>query len=465
MIPEALGGPHPPRGARLSPGPRGLRLLGSLFDVRRDPLGFALGVTRRYGDAVEFRIGRRRLFLFNHPEAFRAVLRDHPERYAKGIGLTEAQPLLGEGLLTGEGPAWAARRQQLHALFQPERLERFAAAVVAATGDWIERRQATAGTGEALDFGEEMTGLTLDILGRTLLRVDLRAAAALAEDFDGVQRWAIRRMTSPWAPSLAWPTPANRRVGRALARFDRTVEGWVAARRAPAAAAAVPDDAEPDALDLLLAAPAEPTARELRDEILTLLLAGHETGAAALGWTACLLARHPAAQERLAAEVAEVLAGRAPALADLHRLPYAKAVLQESMRLYPPVWMLPRRAKEAGEIAGVPVPAGSDVLLCPYALHRHPQLWEDPEEFRPERFTAGRAPAAGAYLPFGHGPRACLGSGFAMMETTLVLALLAGRFRFRLAPGAAPVPEPLLSLKPRQVLLTLDRRDVRDPSG
>jgi enediyne biosynthesis protein E7 len=455
VAPEAFGHPLPPRDAHLSrPGPRGLRLLGSLFDVRRDPLGFALGMTRRYGDVVEFRIGRRRLFLFNHPEAFRAVLRDNPERYAKGIGLTEARPLLGDGLLTGDGPAWAARRQQLHALFQPDRLEHFAAAVAAATGDWIERRRETSGTGEALDFAEEMTGLTLDILGRTLLRVDLRAAAALADDFDGVQRWAIRRMTSPWAPSLAWPTPANRRVSRALARFDGTVESWVAARRAAAPADTA---AEPDALDLLLAGPAEPTARELRDEILTLLLAGHETGSAALGWTAYLLARHPATGERLAAESDEVLGGRAPVLADLQRLPYAKAVLQESMRLFPPVWMLPRRAKEDGEVAGVPVPAGADVLLCPYALHRHPQFWEDPEEFRPERFTAGRAPAAGAYLPFGHGPRACLGSGFAMMETTLVLALLAGRFRFRLAAGAAPVPEPLLSLKPRRLLLTLHR--------
>lgn len=441
----SLPRPPPPEPAFRRLG--GFHLLGSLIQVRRDRLGFVVKATRESGDLVEFRMGRRRLFLLNHPEAARAVLREPASKYAKGVGLAEARPLLGGGLLTGEGDPWHDGRQRLHDLLQPHRMERYAGAIVASTVAWLEGWPGRS-PGEAFDATDEMSELTLEILGRTLLRGDLRGHAGLAADFDLVERWALRRMASLWPAPVSWPTWGNLRLRRALARIDRTVAALISAHRAESRAG------DEDALDLLLAGSPPPAADQMRDDVMSLLLAGHETSAAALAWTWYLLARHPPAARHLRAELDRELGDRPAGLADLPRLPYTRAVLQEALRLYPPVWMLPRRAKADGLLFGRPIPAGSDVLVCPYTLHRHPDHWERPEEFRPERFLPGAPPPVpGAYLPFGQGPRACLGSAFALMELTLVVATVARRYELDLAPGCDPRPEPLLTLKARNLRL------------
>ncbi|HSS75983.1 MAG TPA: cytochrome P450 [Thermoanaerobaculia bacterium] len=432
------------------PGPRGLRLLGSLREVRGDRLGFVLKLTRQYGDVVGFRMGWRSAVLVNHPDGVRHVLRVNPQNYRKGLGLAEARPLLGNGLLTSEGPSWAGQRQQLHQVFHAERLESFAQAVVAATLARLERWERGPQPGAELDIGEEMTSLALDVLDRGLLRGAAEREAELVASFDEAQRWAIHRMASPLALPLALPTPASRRARRALAKLDEIVRSLIDAhRREPRR------DGEGDALDALLAVAGEPAQEQLRDEMMTLVLAGHETSAATLAWTWYLISQRPAVRERLEAELTSVLEGRVPTFADVPRLEYARMVVQEALRLYPAVWMIPRRAIESDEILGYRVPAGANVLISPYALHRHPGFWDAPDEFLPERFAPGSAYPAGAYLPFGQGPRACVGSAFGMLEAVLVVAIVGARYRLDLAPGFAPVPEALLTLKIRGLRMRL----------
>lgn len=435
---------------RAIPGPSGLQLFSSLREIWHDRLGFVLKIARQYGDVAGFRMGWRTLLLVNHPDAVRHVLRDNVRNYQKGIGLAEARPLLGNGLLTSEDRVWAAQRQRLHQVFQADRMESFAEAAVTASSSRLEHWEKAGLVDRDLDIPEEMTRLALEILGLTLLRGNLADEADLVSSLDVVERWAIRKMVNP----LALPASVSFRVRRALSRLDAIVQALVEAhRRDP------PPEGEGDALDALLSAESEVDARLLRDEVVTLLIAGHETSASALAWTWYLISLNPAVRDRLEDELATVLAGRLPTFADVPRLEYTRMVVQEALRLYPPVWMLPRRALGEDEILGHSVPAGADVLVSPYTLHRHPGFWHAPDEFLPERFAPGSAshPAA-AYLPFGQGPRACLGSVSGMLEVVLVVATVAARYRLDLAPGCRPSAEALLTLKPRGLRMLLRRR-------
>jgi cytochrome P450 len=434
-------------------------LIGSLLEVRRNRLSFVLRELREHGDAVAFRMGPKRLYLLCHPNHFRHVLSDHPERYAKGIGLAEARPLLGDGLLTSNGELAAAQRQRLQGAFHAERLREIGGQMERALTSMLERwRQAVGRTG-TLDIASEMQELTLDVLGSTLLGIDLRGrAGAVAADFAVVTRWAMRRMTALVKLPLAVPTPANLRARAALRRLDQLADEIVRQRRAGG------DSAHDLVSSLLAAKGGRLSSKQVRDEILTFLLAGHETTATTLAWTCHLLALHPLVEQRLHGELDRVLGGRFPAPEDLPRLSWTKAVIEEAIRLYPPVWMIPRRALVDDCIAGHNIPAGSDVLLSVYTLHRHPSFWEAADRFIPERFLreAASQPAAGAYLPFGTGPRACLGSRFGMMEATLALAAVGQRYHLEPDPGHRPEPEGSLTLRPRRGLL-LRLRERRWP--
>ena len=431
---------------RVAPGPRGRRLLGSLLDVRRDPLRFVLRITREHGDVVYFRMGRRHLFLLNHPDHFRHVLHDNPDNYRKGLGLSHARSLFGDGLLTSDGELWATQRHRLQQAFGRDRLEGYAESMVDASEAMLER-WASEEPG-SLDIPAEMARLTLDILERTLLRLDLgRVADQLVTRFDIVTRWAMRRMVAPIEIPPGFPTPSNLRARRALRTLDALVFEWIAARRGQGGEIG-------DVLDLLLAATPPIGEQQIRDEMMTLLVAGHETGAAALAWTWYLLARHPEARRRLQGELQVVLGGRRPTLADMRRLPVTRMVIEESLRLYPPVWMLPRRAVDRDEIGGYDVPAGSEVLLSVYSMHRHRSFWQAPEDFRPERFAPGHGASrlSHSYLPFGSGPRACLGRFFGMLELQLVVATMAQRVVLRPLSDDPVEAEPLLTLRPRHGL-------------
>ncbi|MEV7780113.1 cytochrome P450 [Kitasatospora sp. NPDC088351] len=430
------------------PGPSRRRTLDLLTRMARDRLSVMTWAARTYGDAVRLPLGPKTLHFFNHPDHARRVLADNGANYHKGIGLTHARRALGDGLLTSEGALWRQQRRTIQPAFQPKRLAQQAAAVGEEAEKLVARLLARP-PGEPVDIRQEMTGLTLGVLGRTLLDADLDAYEGIGEHFETVQDQAMFEMMSLGAVPTWIPLPGQTRFRRARAELER-ITATLAAERASASTGG-----RDDVLSRLVESSRDdpPAVRRLRvrDELVTLLLAGHETTASTLSWTFHLAARHPQVWERLHEEAVEVLGDRPVGIGDVHRLGYTTMVLQEVMRLYPPVWILPRKALAEDEIGGYRVPAGADVLICPYTLHRHPEFWDHPNRFDPERFTPERAAHRSrySYLPFGAGPRVCVGSGLGMMEAAVVTAAVARRVRLTEVPGYPVVPEPMLTLRVR----------------
>ncbi|MFI7639284.1 cytochrome P450 [Nonomuraea sp. NPDC049400] len=444
QVPPATraGGAARPPGPPLWAGPALFRQLVT------DRLALLSGATARYGDAVRLTIGPKTIYLFNHPDHAKHVLADNHANYRKGIGLAEARRVLGDGLLTGHGEVWRRQRKAIQPLFQNKRLARQDAIVADEAGRLVARLRAHAGAGP-VDVAGEMTTLTLGVLGRTLLEADLGAHASIAHAFEGVQDQAMFEMVTLGAVPLWLPLPLHLRFRRARRELHRIVDSLVAER------AARPTDGT-DLLSLLITGTrqdADPRAarQRLRAELVTILLAGHETTASTLSWAFHLLDRHPGVRERLHAEAVSVLGERPPTYEDLHRLTYTTMVLEEVMRLYPPVWALTRVAVDGDEVGGYRVPAGADVLISPYTLHRHPGHWPEADRFRPERFApdARSDRARYAYIPFGAGPRFCVGSHLGMMEAVFVLAMVSRELRLTGLPGGRAIPEAMLSLRVR----------------
>lgn len=440
------------------PGPSGLPLLGSLLDLRRDPLGFFADSARRYGDVVRLRLGGASAYLISDPAAIEGILVGTGRRFVKGYDKDPVLPLfLGNGLVTSEGDFWLRQRRLMQPAFHRQRVAGFGAAMVAAT------EEAAAGwrDGERRDLHTDLMRLTLDILMRTVFSAPLGADAGRVERSLNVVLDEYMRQSLALLPLPAWaPSPGRSRMLRAIRELHVVVDRLIDSRLAGGAG---PDDL----LTMLLEARDEAgqpmPRRQLRDELLTLILAGHETTANALAWTLALLARHPEAEARLHAEV-DALGDRPAAAADLPALRYADAVVKESMRLFPPVWMISRAAAQPATVGGYDVPAGRDLYLSAWVVHRDPRLYAEPAAFRPERWLDGleqHLPRY-AFMPFGGGPRLCIGNSFAQMEATLILATLARRFRLSLAPGQAVTPEPTMTLRPRGGLpMTVARRPGR----
>lgn len=433
------------------PGPAGIPLLGSLLEARRDPLCFALNVTRTYGDITYFRIGIYTGYLLNHPDYFRHVLRLNHRNYSKkNYHFEKLKPVLGEGLITSDGDHWLHERRLIQPVFHPQRIGRFGSTITKAANEMLGQWEAVAGGGQPIDVSTEMMGLTLKIVAEALFSTDISAATDVVEKaFTTLNQDTSYRFKTVFVPPLWVPTPRNRAFKKARAKLNQVVYGIIDQRRHGRGS-------QDDLLDMLVVAQDEQsgqgmTDRQLRDEIMTLMLAGHETTANLLTWTFYLLSQHPGVADKLRFELKEVLGERIPTVDDLSALNYTKNVLQESLRLYPPVWIISRRAIDDDEIGGYSIPAGTTVTLCSYTLHRHTDFWENPEEFNPQRFSHERSEARhpDAYFPFGGGPRSCIGSHFAMMEAQLILAMIARRYRFQLAPGHRVEPEPLVTLRPR----------------
>ncbi|MEV6623171.1 cytochrome P450 [Amycolatopsis sp. NPDC051114] len=453
------GPQHEARAARTAPpGPprrATFRLLKQLFTDRLALMGDNAGT---YGDVVRIAIGPKAMYLVNHPDLAKHVLADNAANYHKGIGLQEARRALGDGLLTSDGDTWKTQRRTIQPVFQPKRISR-QAAVVASEVDAVIKR--LAGHDGPVEILHEMTGLTLGVLGKTLLDAELGGYETLGHSFEAVQDQAMfEAVTLSMVPQ--W-VPLKKQVEFRTAREDlrRIADELVEQRLAN------PVENGEDVLSRLIASgSAAGASRErMRDELITLLLAGHETTASTLGWAFHLIDEHPEVAERLHAEAVDVLGDRLPEHEDLRKLTYTVAVVEEVMRLYPPVWLLPRIAQADDEIGGYHVPAGSDVVVVPYTLHRHPEFWTDPERFDPGRFDAanpaGRPPRY-AYIPFGAGPRFCIGNSLGVMEAVFVLAMAARDLELRKVPGKVVEPEAMLSLRVRGGLpMTVHRRERR----
>ncbi len=414
---------------------------------------------RTHGDFVRWR-GFQDVYLVNHPNFIRTVLaQDHAHYSKRLIDYRVLAQVLGNGLVTNDGPHWVRQHGLIQPLFGHHHVNSFDGTINALTtslmDDW-ETRDA----GEILRVDREMSRLTFRIVGATLFGSDLDHhgddIAEIVElvNLDPLELRALLTLF-PWLP-----TPYNGKWRRALKRLDRIVYGLIEARRRRGV------EGDGDILERLLHAfegggGNGMDEKQIRDEVVTLMLAGHETSATALAWTLYLLATHPRIEARLAEALAASLNGAPATAGDLPRIPYLKQVVQESMRLYPPVWAYARRAEEATEFNGYLLPLHAAVVVAPFALHRHPDFWPDPERFDPDRFDpvagVGREPYA--YLPFAAGPRACIGAGMAMLEIQLVLAQLIQRFKVHIVPDHPIETLAKVTLKPRYgILATLSHR-------
>ncbi|HET8628740.1 MAG TPA: cytochrome P450 [Thermomicrobiales bacterium] len=441
----------------LPPGPPSRGLTGNLTDFRRDPLGYLARCAREYGDAVPLRFVFRRALLLSDPAAIEAVLAVQHRAFGKSFVYRRLRPLLGEGLLTSDGETWRRSRRLVQPAFHRERVAAAGELMVAAA----ERQIAAWRDGEVRNLQAELQRVTLAVAARALFGVDLdRDAGGIGAALTEVlQRFSDRSKGLGFLLPEWLPTPGNRRSQRAIARLDAVIYDIIARRRASG-------EDPGDVLSLLLRArDAEDGGalddRQVRDEVMTLLLAGHETTATALGWTWYLLAQHPEVDARLADELREALGGRPPTVADRPRLGYAERVLTEAMRLYPPSWIIEREALADCEVGGYRVPAGTTVLMSQWVVHRDPRYYPDPEVFDPDRWAGGQAARLPkfAYFPFGGGPRHCLGSAFALQEALLVLATVAARYRFSLVPDRPATPWPTVTLRPRDgIYMTVHRR-------
>ena len=445
-------------GKQVPPGPRGLPLLGMALQVLHDPLGTLQRISREYGDIVRIPIVSDSRIFLNHPDYIEQVTVIQQSKFHKSkLTKDVTERLLGEGLLISEGDFWRRQRRLAQPAFQRNRINEYAATMVesaeAHSQKWLDS--------EERDIAHEMMALTLDIAVRTLFGTTLPGEARqVGRSLEFLMRYSLRRTRSPFKLPEKWPTPANRRAEREIQFLDSLVYRIIDERKR------LGDASEHnDLLSLLMAAMDEDgsqmTPKQLRDEIMTLFTAGHETTALTLSWAWYLLSKNPSAETRLYEELRNVLAGRPPSIADLGQLPYLRSVVNEVLRLYPPAYILARTSIAPCTIGGYLLPVGSTIVLSQWVTHRDARFFSDPDAFIPERWLDGledRLPA-GAYFPFGDGPRRCIGQNFALMEVALVLATIAQKFQFHLASGQRIVPDPLVTLRPRNgIRMRIDAR-------
>jgi cytochrome P450 len=419
-------------------------------------LGYRPGMTLieplRYGPICYYRALGKRVYYVNDAEMVKAILLDRRENYPKSISYRHnLTPILGNGLLVSEGDFWRQQRQLCQPAFHQQRLRRFAEVMRDCAEARVAQWRARPDPEAPLDIAAEMMSLTLDIITRTMFGTSVADRVSEIGDAMGVIQGELGRFRLRSLLDLPlWLTrPRSRAFRQAVKLLDGIVYGMIERHRTQAGGA-------DDLVSLLLAAQDEASRagmpdRHLRDELMTILLAGHETTAAGLAWTFYLLDRHPSVAATLTDEARRTLGGRGPVYDELSGIPYTLMVFREAMRLYPPAYVFTRMALGEDALGGYRVPAGSIIFISPYTMHRNPAYWPEPERFDPERFRTdphGQAHRY-AYLPFGGGPRTCIGAHFAQIEGHIVLATLAQAFACELVPGRAIEPQPAITLRPR----------------
>ena len=473
-----------------APGPRGREVFEFISKRREGALGFYEELHRRYGDFIKLPLFVKSFFVLSDADAIKHVMLDHYRDYNKGPAFERLALILGRGLITSEGDLWKKQRRLVHPAFTRERLHGFARVLSQITrawvDDWASRAEKAEAEGRVLqvDLASEMNELSLRLVSETLLGSDMRdEARRVGAAFTGILEYFDHLMITParflelipdWtgAGSLKrlvrdLPTLRNRKFKAALTEIDSVVRKVIELRQKK-------PSGDSNLVSVLLDARDSETGEgmdpdQLRDEVMTILLAGHETIANALLWSWVLLSQNPEASEKLAQESRAKLAGRSPVFEDLSDLEYGQAVFEESMRLFPPVWRLTRQAMKADRILGFEVEKGASVVMVPYLIHRDPKLWgPTAHQFKPERFMDGtqesksRPKSRFAYIPFGAGPRLCIGNHFAMMEAQIVLAEFSQRLKVQVVDADRVEPEPMITLRPKGKVLTEIRRRRTD---
>ncbi len=435
------------------PGPSGLKLLTQLPAIQRNVLGFLTDSLRAYGDLVFFDVPRNPAFLLNRPETIQHVLLDNYRNYTKDtIQYNSLREITGEGLLTSDSELWLRQRRLEQPAFARSRLASLDQVVIPAVEKMMAGWDSPARGGEAIDVDGEMMRMALEVVGKALFSIDLsgesqRLTGAVLTALDHL----VQRLRNPVVLPGVVLTPRRARFQAAIATLDLTIYDLIAGRRERS-------DPGDDLLGMLLKARDSETGapmseRQVRDEVITILIAGHETVASALTWTWYLLAKNPQAWQRLHDEAVGALHGASPTTADLARLPYTRQVFDEALRLYPPAWIITRKAIAADRLGEFETPPGALMIISPYTIQRHPAYWEDPDAFRPERFDGDEARRPRfAYIPFGGGPRLCIGNNFALIEAQLVLAAVAQRYRLAVLPDRPIEVDALVTLRPKHGL-------------
>ena len=430
---------------RRPPGPRPRFIVGQFPLLGDDPLAVFTRWARDFGDIFYYRAGWIHVYFLNHPDLIETVLISQSQNFAKDKVIQNSRWFLGQGLLTSEGSEWKRQRRLCQPAFHRERLSSYGRTMGAHSEEMLALWQ----DGDVRDIHQEMMQLTMRIVAKVLFSVEVSEdAQKVASALNLLMRHTsgLRMIMPP--PLRHLPLPALVKMKRAVRELDAIVDRIIQQRRTSG-------EDTGDLLSMLMAARDEDGSamsdRQLRDEIMTFLLAGHETTAVSLSWTLYLLSQHPEAGHKLRRELDGVLAGRTPQLEDMARLPYTDKVVRESMRLYPPAWSLARTTAKEIEVGGYRLPVGANIVMSPWIMHRDPRFFERPEEFDPDRWTteATQKLPRFAYFPFGGGPRLCIGASFAMMEATLLLATIAQRFQLNLVPGHPVTPQPGITLRPR----------------
>ncbi len=452
------------------PGPQGLALLRTVLRRRTDPILLMERLRATYGDIVHVRVGNTSHFLVSDPDAARHVLVENRENYPKGPGYALLGRVLGRGLVTSDGEHWRSHRRIVQPVLEKERMAGSVSIIAEAVEEEAQQLEALARDSASVDVYDHITRLALRIAARLFLGADVRdredeVCHALNVVFGHVQRLSASplralgflpgaRFLRPLRRAADWfPNPAQRAFDEALATLDDVIHDVIARRRSADSGSQEPTDLVSRLLSSAASGADGPTLsdEDIRDEIMTMFVAGHETTATGVTWCLYLLALHPRYQQQIAAEAEAALGNRPVTWDDLPQLGVAQRAFEESIRLYPPVWRISRHATGPDRLGGFPIPSGSVIIISPYLVHRDPKSWPDPERFDPSRFdqAASQSQPRGVYLPFGAGQRMCPGGSFAIAEAQVILATLCRRFVFEPVPGFEPSFEPRLTLRPK----------------
>lgn len=440
----------------LPPGPRGLPFLGSLIDYFSDMLGFLKRVSDEYGDIVYYKLGSRKMYLLNNPDYIKDVLVTHNRKFEKSRALKRTKIILGEGLLTNEGEPHLKQRRTIQPVFHHKRIKSY--------GDVMAQYASRVGedwqNGSVLNIHKEMMKLTLFIVSKTIFDSDMESDSDEIGECLTDLVTLFPQMIFPYSEYLDnLPLPANQRFQKAKAKLDSIIYKLIEERRAN-------PGQKSDLLSMLLEAQDEEggegmTDVQVRDEALTLFLAGQESTANSLVWTWYLLSTHPEVEKKVHEEVDSVLNGRLPTLDDLGKLSYTQNVFKEALRLYPPAWAVARQVKEDYEVGGYVIPAGADIFMSQYVVHRDPRIYREPDSFIPERWDNEETKDLPrfAYFPFGGGTRRCIGEPFAWMEGVILIATIASMWKMRLVPHQKIVPQALITIRPKNGMnMIVERR-------
>jgi cytochrome P450 len=431
-----------------APGPRG-KLLGKLDEARKDPLRLFLELAMEFGGVVRFRVAHIPFFLVSDLDAIKRILQDNLKNYVKGVSYEHLRTAMGNGLLVAEGDLWKRQRKLIQPAFTRQKLADSISTMTGSISGLVKSWEEPARTGEVLDVVSPFMRLAFDMVGKILMGKEIDDKMDLVESvLNEAGDHVYHRMESPFRVPEAVPTKRNRRYKAALKTLYGVVDDVIAKHRS--------EESETfTLLSTMVRARDEETGegmsdQQLRDEVLTFLMAGHETTGDALCWVFYLLSMHPGACRILGQEVDRVLGKRVPTIEEVPSLVYTGQVIDEAMRLYPPAWAFTRTAVARDELKGYPVPAGSNIIICPHVNHRLPELWDHPEAFDPDRFAPDRQEKRHiyAYFPFGGGPHTCIGRHFSLLEMKLAVAMISQRYRLELVPGQRIEAAPRISLRP-----------------